>query len=149
MVALREVLSRFRPAGVAGASAGAAVPADRTADRDAELAPVFAALDDTQAQAREILARAARQAEAIRADGERQAQQILRDARDRAPLEREAAARQTRIETDEYCAAVLDRSSTHAESIRTLAQPRIRALADQTVAVLFEQPCPSGSRADR
>ncbi|HEU5333369.1 MAG TPA: hypothetical protein VFU73_11400 [Actinocrinis sp.] len=139
MVALREVLSRFRPAGVAGAPVGAAVPEDRTADRDGELACVFAALDDAEAQVRRILAGATRQAEAIRADGERQAQQILRDARERAPLERERAARRTRLETDEYCAAVLDRSSTHAESIRTLAQPRIRALVDQSVAALFEQ----------
>ena len=149
MVALREVLSRFRPAGVAGAPAGAAVPADRTADRDAELAPVFAALDDAEAQVREVLARAAREAETIRADGERQAQRILQDARDRAPLERENAARRTRIETDEYCAAVLDRSSVHAESIRTLAQPGIRALVDRTVAALFERPHPSGPGAER
>lgn len=149
MVALREVLSRFRPAGVAGAPAGAAVPADRAADRDRELAPVFAALDDTEAQVREILARAARQAEAIRADGERQARQILRDARERAPLERETAARQIRVETDEYCAAVLDRSSTRAEAIRVLARPGVCALVDQTVAALFERLGAAEPGADR
>lgn len=149
MVALLEVLSRFRPAGVAGAPAGAAVPADRTADRDAELEPVFAALHDAQTQVREILARAARAAEAIRADGERQAQQLLRDARGRAPFERENAARQTRIETDAYCAAVLDRSSIHAESVRRLAQPSVSDLVDQTVAALFQRLGLSGPGADR
>ena len=137
MVALREVLSRFRPAGVAGAATGAAVPADRTADRDAELAPVFASLDGTEAEVREIRARAVQKADAIRADAERHAQELLRNALARAPLERERAAQQTRLETDEYCAAVLERSTVRVESIRRQAESRIRVLVERTVAELF------------
>jgi hypothetical protein len=133
MVALREVLSRFRSAGVPGALAGA-VPADREAGRDAELEPVFGALDGAEAEARGIRARAAEQAEAIRAEGARRAEAIVREAVARAPDECEQAARRTRLDTDEYCATVIERSRTRAESVRSRAEPRLRALVDRIVA---------------
>ena len=44
MAGLRAVLFRFRPAGTPGAPTPGAVPGDRAAEADAELAPVLAEL---------------------------------------------------------------------------------------------------------
>jgi hypothetical protein len=134
MVALREVLSRFRPVAAPGAPTGAAVPADRAAVRDAELKPVFASLDDAEAGARGIRDQAAVEAAAIRAGGARQADALLREALERAPGERERAARQVRLEADEYCAAVFESSSARIDSMNARAGPRVEAFVGEAVA---------------
>jgi hypothetical protein len=51
MPAWRGVVERFLPAAAAGAAGVAGVPADRAADRSAELAPVLDALAETQDEA--------------------------------------------------------------------------------------------------
>ena len=63
---LRNFLSRFRPAGTPGAPMRGGVPADRVAEREAELQPVLELLEETRTQAERIRA-AAREA----ADGRR------------------------------------------------------------------------------
>ncbi|CAL2057002.1 protein of unknown function [Streptomyces murinus] len=86
-MSLRDFLERFRPTGTPGASA-AGVPADRTAERAAELEPALARLTDAQQEAERIRAAARRTAEALRRDAAREAEQIVAAARERAPAVR-------------------------------------------------------------
>ena len=98
----RDLLARFRPAGTPGAAAPAGVPADRVAEAERELEPVFAALAGVRAEADRIRAsarldaegrraeaaarvgrRRAREMEAVTATAERAAADIGRRARGR------------------------------------------------------------------
>ncbi len=90
----RDFLERFRPAGTPGAAAQGGVPADRIADTDAELAPVFVILDDVAAQAARIRRVAAEQAEVIRQDAGQRAPEIVAEARAHAETARAEAAAQ-------------------------------------------------------
>lgn len=134
MVTLREILTRFRPVAVPGAPTGGAVPADREAERDAELAPVFASLDEAEAEARGIRDGAAGEAAAIRAAGALRAEAIIQEALSRAPQERDRVARRVRLEADEYCAATLERAQERSASMRARARPLARAFAADLVA---------------
>ena len=58
VAALSDILRRFRFHGVPGAPAVVAVPADRAAEVESELAPVFATLDAAQRSSRELVAAA-------------------------------------------------------------------------------------------
>ena len=62
MPGVRDLLYRFRPAGAPGPPSAAAVPADRVADRVAELAPVFALLAETETRCAVLREEAARDA---------------------------------------------------------------------------------------
>ncbi|MYR20416.1 hypothetical protein GTW63_19095, partial [Streptomyces sp. SID6137] len=81
-MSLRDFLERFRPTGTPGASA-AGVPADRTAERAAELEPALARLTDAQREAERIRAAARQSAEALRRDAAREAEQVVAAARER------------------------------------------------------------------
>lgn len=54
MPSTRDLLQRFRPAGAPGAATATGVPADRSHERDTELAGVFALLEETVAQAEAV-----------------------------------------------------------------------------------------------
>jgi hypothetical protein len=132
-MSLRDFLERFRPAGTPGASA-TGVPADRMAERAAELAPALARLTDVQQQAAGIRAAAEETAEALRQNAVREAEQVLSDAREQAPEVRRQAAepllRAARQETDALRAAG-DRT---ASAIRERARERMPHLVDLAVA---------------
>ena len=68
MPQLRDFFSRFRPAGAPGAAARAGVPADRLREREAEVGPVLALLDSTEAECERIVGQARRDAGVIMAD---------------------------------------------------------------------------------
>ena len=95
----RDFLERFRPAGTPGAAAQGGVPADRAADTDAELAPVFVILEDVAAKAARIRRGAVEQAEVIRQDAGRRAAEIVAEARAQAEAARAEAAAQARAAT--------------------------------------------------
>jgi hypothetical protein len=78
--ALRDVINRFRVVGPPGPAAPAAVPADRRTELAEELAPVFAALTDTRARARDIVRAAELEAARIRTEGDRRAEELLSTA---------------------------------------------------------------------
>lgn len=89
---LGDFLRRFRPVGTPGAAASAGVPADRVGELAAELAPVFAALEDTRAEAERIRAAGQRQADARRDAAAEEARGVLVEAERQVGAEREAAA---------------------------------------------------------
>lgn len=134
MAGLRDVLQRFRPVAVPGAPTGGAVPADRASEQAAELAPVFALLDETEAEARAIRVRGDAEAAEIRQEAARRAEAILRDARARAAQEREHAASQARSQAEIDCAALVHLARARAQSLTARAEPRVREYAEQIVA---------------
>ncbi len=110
MPQLGDFLSRFRPAGAPGAATLAGVPADREAERAAELEPVLGLLARTEQEcaamttaagleADRIVAAARAGAEAIRAQAARDATvareeaaaRVLAAAREQAAREEQAA----------------------------------------------------------
>ncbi|MEV6294935.1 hypothetical protein AB0M41_31910 [Streptomyces sp. NPDC051896] len=132
-MSLRDFLERFRPAGTPGASA-TGVPADRMAERAAELEPALARLTDVQQQVARIRAAAEETAEALRRNAEQEAEHLLANAWEQAPEVRRQAAepllREARQEADALRAAA-DRT---ASAIRERARERMPHLVDLAVA---------------
>jgi len=107
MPALRDFLARFRPAGPPGAAARAGVPADRSGELAAEVGPVLALLESTDAERERIIAQARRDAGQITAAARAEEAAIAADAGRRARAARAEAARQAMaLARDEAARAV-------------------------------------------
>ncbi|MCX4404557.1 hypothetical protein ACFV8Z_17230 [Streptomyces sp. NPDC059837] len=133
-MSLRDFLERFRPAGTPGASA-TGVPADRTAERAAELVPALAQLTDVQHEAARIRASADEAATAVRQDAAREAAELVAAARERAPEIRRQAAepvlREARREADALRAAgYLAASAIRERGRERMPDLVVRAVAD-------------------
>jgi vacuolar-type H+-ATPase subunit H len=133
MPALRDFLARFRPAGSPGAAARAGVPADRSRDLEAELGPVLAMMDGTDAERERIIAQARSDAEQIVAQARAEAAGIAVDAARRAEAAREEAARQVMAQAREEVARVVADAAQQAARTRQLAQQRMPALVSRAV----------------
>lgn len=93
MAGLADILRRFRFHGVPGPPGALGVPADHAAEVARELEPVFAALDDAQRRARDLVAVAESDAAQLRSEGIERARRIVAEARAGAgPARAEAAA---------------------------------------------------------
>lgn len=142
-MSLRDFLERFRPAGTPGASA-VGVPADRTAERSAELEPTLAQLMDVQREAARIRASADEAAETVRQDAAREATELVAAARERAPEIRRQAAetvlRAARQEADALRAA----GDGAASVVRRRARECMPDLVDHAVADALRLACGSG-----
>ncbi len=92
MPRVRDLLYRFRPAGTPGPASAAAVPADRAADRESELAPVLELLSGTEEQCAALREQSLRDAETRRDTARATADRRVAEAEARAPAERAAAA---------------------------------------------------------
>lgn len=148
MAALREIFSRFRPAVPPGAAAGGGAPADRAAQHEAELEPVFASLSDAEEQAERLRRQAAREAAAIRAEGARDADAIIRVALERATSERETARQSALAGSDADCASMLKRSRARAHELRS-RKPLVDEYVARIVAESSRQLPRSGSQEQR
>jgi hypothetical protein len=120
VVAISEILSRFRPVGAPGAAVTANVSADHAAALAAELNPVLALLDGTDARCAAIQAEAAGEAATLAAEAAGRAARIASEARIRADAARKAA-------TDEIVAAAHAEAArivqSAAEAVRTRRPP--------------------------
>jgi vacuolar-type H+-ATPase subunit H len=133
MPALRDFLSRFRPAGSPGPAARAGVPADRSRELEAELSPVLAAIDGTDADRKRIIAQARRDAEQIVADARAEAAVIAADAAQRAEAAREEAVRQVMDGAEDEAASAVADAMRQAARTRQLAEARMPALVSHAV----------------
>ncbi|WP_435642446.1 hypothetical protein ACR9VJ_02590 [Streptomyces sp. H49] len=131
-MSLRDFLERFRPVGTPGASA-TGVPADRTAERAAELEPALARLADVQQEAAQIRAAAEREAEALRQNAAREAAGMVEAARKRAPEVRRQAAEPHLREARHEAAALRAAGDRTASAIRERALERMPRLVDIAV----------------
>ncbi len=125
MPTVRDFLERLRPSGTPGAASLSGVPADRVAERSAELEPVFARLADTQAEAHRI-----RQAARLAADVQREAaaeraRALVAAAHRSAEAERRDAAAQTRARAEAESRDRLATAEREAASLTARARARI------------------------
>ncbi|MGI5133250.1 hypothetical protein ACQEXA_00205 [Streptomyces sp. CA-106110] len=141
---LRDFLARFRPTGAPGAAV-TGVPADRAAERAAELEPSLALLSDVQEEAARIRAAADQEAAAIRKSAARQAADIVAAARAQAPhVRRDAAmpARGAALREVEGRVAAGERT---ASLVHERARERMPALVDRMVADALRTEGPWGA----
>ncbi|GGR83958.1 hypothetical protein GCM10010269_23850 [Streptomyces humidus] len=138
MTAIRDFLARFRPAPSPGRAAPGGVPADRSAELRAELAPPLALLEETEAQARTVRERADAAAGIRRREAERQAGQIVAEARAEALRVRRRAAEQAVRAAEAEAEALLAVADREAAAVRARAGLRIPLLADRVRALVLE-----------
>ncbi|MGV9346953.1 hypothetical protein ACWDSD_19465 [Streptomyces spiralis] len=131
-MSLREFLARFRPAGAPGAVV-AGVPADRAAERAAELEPSLACLSDVQQEVARIRASADREAEAIRQDAARQAAAMVAAARARVAQVRREAAEPVRDAAEGDVRDIRVAGARATEQVYERARERMAALVDRVV----------------
>jgi len=113
---VRDILRRFRPAAAPGPAATGGVPADRVAEREAELAPVLALLEDVERECAQLLEAARAAATERRAQGDGQVEAVLAAGRRRADEERAAAAAARRGLADEEAQRVVRDSQDEAST---------------------------------
>ena len=134
MARAREFLERFRPSGTPGAAARPGVPADRLAERSAELEPVFARLAETEADAATIRAAARREADQRRLQGQERAQAVLATGRHQVAADRAELAAQVRHQASVETAAIISAAHDEADAVRTRAGQRLPAMVDRVVS---------------
>jgi hypothetical protein len=140
----RDLLARFRPAGTPGAAAPAGVPADRVAEAQRELEPVFAALADVRAEADRIRAEAAAEAARRRERAATEADRIRASARlDAEGRRAEAAARVGRRRAREM-EAVTATAERAAADIGRRARGRMAGYVERVVNGVVEEVLGSG-----
>ncbi|HXY27566.1 MAG TPA: hypothetical protein VEH82_04735 [Acidimicrobiales bacterium] len=133
MPSLNEILRRFRFHGVPGAPALVPVPVDRTAELEAELTPVFAALAEVQGVAAATVDTAEREARARRAAAAEEARRIVAEARGRVIAARDEAAAARQAEAEAESRRVLAAGEAEAERVGRLSAARVDALAELVV----------------
>jgi len=131
---VRDLLDRFRPAGPPGAASSVAVPADRRADAEQELAGVFAALADVERQCAQVRADAEHDAARRKAQSQRMTAAIVARARTQATAERAAAAAAEVRAAQEEAARILQEAQQSAARARSAAEQRLPDLVDRVVA---------------
>ena len=130
----RDLLERLRPSGAPGAASLSGVPADRVAERSAELEPVFALLADAQAEAQKIESDAEREAQRRRDRAVEQARGIVAAARHAADSERAHAAAAAQAGAAEQTRLILADAQRAAEALAEQAGARRPALVAEVVA---------------
>lgn len=139
MPASRGFLDRFRASGTPGAAAGAGVPADRVAERDAELAPVFERLAPVEKQVETIRADATMRADDRRASAAAQQHRILSAARQGADADRRDAAAHVAALADAETHQALDEADRAAAAIAAHAEQVVPRVADEVLADVAER----------
>ena len=126
------ILDRFRR--------GAGVPAAAGDDLAAELAPVFAALDDIEAEGERLREVAREDAEKRLAAAGEETARVLAVHRERAEIERARAAAERRQVTTDEVRSLLQAAETEAREIRQAGAERIPELVTVVLACLKEPP---------
>jgi hypothetical protein len=155
MARVERILERLRPAGAPGAAAAAGVPADRIAERAAELEPVLARLDPVQARCERLRSDAAVEVARRRRAAADQSRQMLAEARRAAQAERAAAAAAVERAVEAEAAAARLAAERDAAAVRELAAARMDQLVDRVVATAVRAlgeaepttPAPAGGSA--
>jgi hypothetical protein len=129
---LRSLLERFRR------SAG--VPAAVGVELSAELAPVFAALDEIERDGAELRERAEAAAAARLQETEEEAGRILAEARRLAALRRDEELRAVLQQADADAEAIARRAQAKAEVVRRRGDERLPGLVAEVVARVGKAP---------
>jgi hypothetical protein len=148
MPRIGEFLNRFRPAGAPG-PATAGVPAEPGSGDAEELAPVFAALADTERECTCISRSATARAETRRAEAATLAAAVVADARAELPAVRALAAAQARGAAAAEVAVTMTAAEGEAGRIRAAGLARRPQQVEQVVAAVRAAliALPDGDRA--
>ncbi|MET9848345.1 hypothetical protein ACFZC6_38045 [Streptomyces ossamyceticus] len=138
MTGLRDFLTRFRPAASPGRAAPSGVPADRSAELRAELAPPLALLEQAESDARTVREQADDAAASLRHEAERQAEATVVAARAEARRVQARTAEQVLRAAEGEAAALLAEAEREAVAVRDRARSRTPALADRVLALVLE-----------
>jgi vacuolar-type H+-ATPase subunit H len=136
MVRARDILYRFRPAGAPGAAGAAGVPVDRTADLEAELAPVLALLADTEAACDALIEEARQRAATLRARDLESARAVVEAATGEAAAARAAAATSATQAAEVELRTIRDAAAREAEELRRRASERVPGCASRVVELV-------------
>jgi flagellar biosynthesis/type III secretory pathway protein FliH len=131
-------LRRFRPAGTPGAAARAGVPVDRAAETAAELGPVFARLEEIQAECARLREQASRDAEQVRGRAREQAAGLVAAARERAEGERAALVAEAHAQADSSAAHRVAEAEEQAAALRERIERRMPGLVTRVVATVLD-----------
>lgn len=150
MLSPREILRRFRPAGAPGAAAPAGVPADRQAERERELLPVLALLEEAEQEAERIRQDGHVEAAARHRAGQDRADAVVANAQARAGSVRAGAAAAARADVVVELGRAVTAAQEAAEQTKERARARMPRLVDQAVALalaaLDDPPDPQAGR---
>ena len=138
MTGFRDFLTRFRPAASPGRAAPSGVPADRSAELRAELAPPLALLQKAEAEARAVGEQADAAAASRRREAERQAEEMVAAARAEARRVQARTAEQVLRAAEGQAAALLAEAEREAVAVRDRARSRTPELADRVLALVLE-----------
>ncbi len=127
------ILRRFRFHGVPGAPSAVGVPVDRAAEIAVELAPVLAALDETQRRAGQIVAGAGAQAARRRAGALAEAGRLVAEARAGAEVARATALAEGLATAEEERLRLLDAGRAEADRVATASDSNLGPLAEEVV----------------
>lgn len=136
MARARDFLERFRPSGTPGAAARPGVPADRQAERSAELEPLLALLAEAEAEVAQIRAAAQLGADLRRREGRDRAQAVLAAGRGQVVADRAEIVAQAQWQGAAEAAAVRAAAEAEAEEIRTRVEQRMPALVERVVSAV-------------
>ena len=133
MAAVGEILRRFRFHGVPGAPAPAGVPVDRTAEIEAELAPVFSLLEAAQHRATELDEGATADAARRRGEAAEHVRHILAQARTEADAARMESATVRLAQAQREARELAERARLEAERIARVSAERTPGLVEEVV----------------
>ncbi len=151
MPRVRELLTRFRPSGAPGAASGAGVPVDRRAGVEAELEPVFAALEEIQRECARLRETALAAASASGTETAGRAASIVEQARLDATALRADAAAEARQHAAKEIAEVGAAAAEQVDEVLRTAQRRCPELVAAVVAAVRTElaELPGGPRRER
>lgn len=129
----RDLLERWRPSAAPGAPSAAGVPADRVAERSAELEPVLGLLADVQAEVDRIRSDTVAEAARRRAAAHEQSRALIREAQRQAHAERSAAAAAAQAAGKESATRILAQAHRDSRSIAERSQARESTLVEQVL----------------
>ncbi|AMW08602.1 hypothetical protein A4E84_03160 [Streptomyces qaidamensis] len=154
MTGFRDFLARFRPVASPGRAAPGGVPADRSAELNAELSPPLALLGQAEEEARAVRARAEAAAASHRREAQGQAEQIVAEAREEADRVRARTAEEVLRAAEAESAALRAEAEREAAAVRDRARSRTPELSGRVVALVrediaTEQPSPPSVKGHR
>jgi cell division septum initiation protein DivIVA len=137
---LADILHRLRRHGVPGPPRSAGVPADRTAELEAELAPVFNVLEGTTTRARQIREQADRDAAGIMDRARQASDEIVAEARAQVASARARATAAGLDQAEQARRRILAAGRSEAQRIDRAAAEHVPAWADALVAHILAPP---------
>ncbi len=149
MPRVSDLLDKFRPAGAPGPAGTVGVPGDRRAAAEAELAPVFAAIEDVERVCARLRNSSRSAADERIRTGTAEAELLIARAHQDAEAERAAAAARVRGPAADELAAIHAQAEKAADLVRRRAAERLPRLVAKVTAHVRAQLLALGQEVER